>query len=83
MARRDRIRPDPFRIDEAEELIAAIREDWGAAQANYDEFRFFTGLRPSEQVALTLSDFDAERGTLRVNKARVAGVDRKRPVMAA
>ena len=34
------------------------------------------GLRPSEQIALTVSDFDATRGTLRVNKARVAGVDR-------
>lgn len=57
-------------------MIAAIREDWGEARANYDEFRFFTGLRPSEQIALTMSDFDAERGTLRVNKARVAGIDR-------
>jgi integrase len=76
MSRKERIRPDPFRISEAEHLIAAIREDWGEAQANYDEFRFFTGLRPSEQIALTVSDFDATRGTLRVNKARVAGVDR-------
>jgi len=76
MARKDRIRPDPFRIEEAEQLIAAIRQDWGEAHANYDEFRFFTGLRPSEQIALTVSDFDAARGTLRVNKARVAGVDR-------
>lgn len=76
MSRRDRIRPDPFRIGEAEQLIAAIRVDWGEAQANYDEFRFFTGLRPSEQIALTLPDFDAARCTLRVNKARVAGVDR-------
>jgi integrase len=76
MARKDRIRPDPFTIDEAETLIDAIREDWGEAQANYDEFRFFAGLRPSEQIALTVSDFDAGRGTLRVNKARVAGVDR-------
>lgn len=76
MARKDRIRPDPFRIDETEALIDAIREDWGEAQANYDEFRFCTGLRPSEQIGLTVSDFDAERGTLRVNKARVAGVDR-------
>ncbi len=76
MARKDRIRPDPFRIDEAEALIAALRKDWGEAQANYDEFRFFTGLRPSEQIALTLADFDVERRTLRVNKTRVAGVDR-------
>ena len=76
MARKDRTRPDPFRIGEAETLIEAVREDWGDAQGNYEEFRFFTGLRPSEQIALTVSDFDAVRGTLSVSKARVAGVDR-------
>ncbi len=74
MSRKERIRPDPFGIDEAEQLIVAIRADWGEAQANYDEFRFFTGLRPSEQIALRISDFDAARRTLRVTKARVAGV---------
>jgi hypothetical protein len=26
--------------------IAAIHRDWGEAQGNYDEFRFFTSLRP-------------------------------------
>ena len=32
--------------------LAAIHRDWGEAQGNYDEFRFFTGLRPSEEIAL-------------------------------
>ncbi len=49
---------------------------WGAAQGNYDEFRFFTGLRPSEEIALVLSDVDLVNGIVSVNKARVAGVDR-------
>jgi hypothetical protein len=35
----------------AETLMAALDRDWGEAQGNYDEFRFFTGLRPSEQIA--------------------------------
>jgi integrase len=52
----DRPRVDPFATHDAETLIAAIRRDWGEAQGNYDEFRFFTGLRPSEQIALVLSD---------------------------
>ncbi len=73
--KRDRV-IDPFRIDDAECLIAAIREDWGEAQANYDEFRFFTGLRPSEEIALLISDYDAINGTLRVSKACVAGKDK-------
>lgn len=71
MARKDRARPDPFRIQDAEHFIAAIHAEWGEAQGNYDEFRFFTGLRPSEQTALTVSDFDSARGTLSVTKARV------------
>lgn len=73
--KKDRPVIDPFTIQDAETLIAAIRRDWGEAQGNYDEFRFFTGLRPSEQVALVLADFDATRGTLKINKARVGGID--------
>lgn len=76
MTRKDRLRPDPFRIQDAEKLIAQIRSDWGEAQANYDEFRFFTGLRPSEQLALVVSDFDPVRSTLSITKARVNGVDK-------
>jgi integrase len=48
----------------------------GEARGNYDEFRFFTGMRPSEQIALVLSDIDLEQGAVSVNKACVAGVDR-------
>lgn len=73
--KRDRV-IDPFRIDEAERLIRAIRQDWGEAQANYDEFRFFTGLRPSEEIALLVCDYDAVNGNLRVSKARVSGIDK-------
>lgn len=74
--KRDRPIIDPFTIQDAEKLIAAIRRDWGVAQGNYDEFRFFTGLRPSEQVALKLSDFDSTHGALTINKARVGGIDK-------
>ncbi len=76
MQRKDRPRIDPFTIREAEALIAAIHRDWGEAQGNYDEFRFFTGVRPSEQIALVASDFDAARGTVTVTKACVAGHDK-------
>jgi integrase len=74
--RKDRPVIDPFTIDEAEVLITALRHDWGNAQGNYDEFRFFSGLRPSEQIALLVNDFDAARGTLDVTKARVDGQER-------
>src|SRR5258708_38862328 len=63
-------------IKKAETFIAAIHRDWGEAQGNYDEFRFFTGMRPSEQIALLVTDFDIASGTLKVTKACVAGVDK-------
>jgi hypothetical protein len=53
-----------------------IHRDWGEAQGNYDEFRFFTGLRPSEQIALVVTDFDPVQGVLSVTKARVHGIDK-------
>jgi len=70
LTKRDRPVVDPFSIQEAESLIAAIHADWGEAQGNYDEFRFFTGLRPSEQIALLVSDCDLTAGKISVTKAR-------------
>jgi integrase len=78
IGRKDRPKIDPFSIQDAEVLIAAIHEEWGEAQGNYDEFRFFTGLRPSEQIALVVSDYDAVDGVLSITKARVAGINRDR-----
>lgn len=76
--KKDRPPVDPFSIDDAEALIAAIHQDWGEAQGNYDEFRFFTGLRPSEQIALLVSDCNLERGTIAVTKVRVMARDKDR-----
>jgi integrase len=76
--KKDRPVIDPFTIQEAETLIAAIHRDWGEAQGNYDEFRFFTGLRPSEQIALLVSDCDVRQGKLSVTKARVMTRDKDR-----
>jgi integrase len=76
MGRKDRRRIDPFRIQDAEALIAALHRDWGEVQGNFHELRFFTGLRPSEAIALRVRDFDQAAGTLSITKARVYGVDR-------
>jgi hypothetical protein len=48
IGKRDRPRIDPFSIQDAELLIAALHADWDEAQGNYDEFRLFTDLRPSQ-----------------------------------
>jgi integrase len=76
LKKKDRPKIDPFCTHDAEALIAAIHREWGEAQGNYDEFRFFTGMRPSEQIALVSSDLDLVNGIVSVNKARVAGIDR-------
>jgi integrase len=78
ISKKDRPVIDPFTILEAETLIAALHRDWGEAQGNYDEFRFFTGLRPSEQIALLVSDCDIGKAKLSVTKARVMARDKDR-----
>ena len=78
ITKKDRPVVDPFTIEEAEALIAAIHRDWGEAQGNYDELRFFTGLRPSEQIALRVTDCDLVQGKISVTKARVMARDKDR-----
>jgi integrase len=62
MRRKDFPKIDPFRIQDAEALIEAIHQDWGESEGNFHEFRFFTGLRPSEEIALRVRDFDERKG---------------------
>jgi integrase len=47
-----RAEPDPFELAEVDTLLAALARRYGAELADYYEFAFFTGLRPSEQIAL-------------------------------
>ena len=78
ITKKDRPVVDPFTIGEAESLIAQLRSDWGDAIGNYDELRFFTGLRPSEQIALLVTDFDERKG--RATRHQGAGTPaRQRP----
>jgi integrase len=76
IGKKDRPPIDPFSIQDAEVLLAALHRDWGEAQGNYDELRFFTGLRPSEEIALVVTDYDAAHGVLSITKAHVLGIDK-------
>ena len=78
ITKKDRRPIDPFSIYEAEALIAAIHMEWGEAQGNYEEFRFFTGMRPSEQIELLVSDCDLAQGKVNITKARVMARDKDR-----
>lgn len=65
--------PDPLELHEVDTVLAKLPE---GHIRNYFEFAFFTGLRPSEQIALLWSDVDLGRGIVRVGKARVWGRDK-------
>ncbi len=72
-----RAKPDPFTLDEAEAIIAGVLGRWGADDADYFEFQFFAGARPSETIAATWPNFDRRSGVLRISEARVMGRDKK------
>lgn len=70
--------PRPYSVDDAELLIAGILKDWGEHEANYVEFGFFTGCRPSEIIALQWSNVDLIHGRVRIQEARVMAHDKNK-----
>jgi integrase len=76
---KDRPKIDPFSVEEAEMIIAASHRMHGEWYGNYEEFRFFTGLRQSEQFALELSDCDIKTGKIAITKVVVDGRFKNRP----
>jgi len=68
--------PDPFTLDEVELILPHIEKTYGAAWHNYFEVAFFSGMRPSEQIALTWPKVDLRRGELRIDAARVRTIDK-------
>jgi integrase len=67
---------DPFSRDEAECILKAFYEQYQGADvihAAYFEFAFFTGMRPSEMLALRWSDVDFRERYVRVSKAQSKG----------
>lgn len=67
--------PDPFTREEADRIIGWFR-DRDSPYADYFEFAFYAGMRPSEQIALLWGDCDLPTSVMTVQRARVVGVDR-------
>lgn len=68
--------PDPFTEQEAERIIQHLYQAHTGPEvvyAAYFEFQFWTGMRPSEAMALRWSDIDWAAETARVDKAQSAG----------
>jgi len=68
--------PDPFTTEEAEAIIAKLRERF-PEDADFAEFRFFTGLRTGELLGLRWSAIDVRSKTMSVTGGRVRGEDRE------
>src|SRR5450631_92128 len=65
--------PDPFELAEVEHILADLAEHTSAPIVNYFTAAFFTGIRPSELIAIRWSDVDFSRRTVRVQRAIVRG----------
>jgi integrase len=74
-AKPQRAEPDPFSREEADKIIAWFRAR-ESTYADYFEFAFYAGMRPSEQIAVLWDDCDLTANVITVRRARVVGVDR-------
>jgi integrase len=63
--------PDPFTLNEAEQILDHLGTHYPEPIRNYFELAFFAGLRTSELIALQWGDIDWQAKTLRVQRAKV------------
>ncbi|CAM2142548.1 integrase [Pararobbsia alpina] len=68
--------PDPLSHEEIEAVLAFIAREYDERWLNYFEFAFFTGLRPSEQIALRWPSVDFRSQKVRIEAARVRAIDK-------
>lgn len=71
--------PDPFTRDEMNALLSWL--DTNMTDENrlyfwYYELAFWTGMRPSEMIALKWQDVDWFNGTLYIHQSRVRGIEK-------
>jgi len=68
--------PDPFEAHERDAILAHLAKKFDEQVSNYFILAFDTGLRPSEQIALSWPDIDWNRRKAKISKARVVGEDK-------
>lgn len=77
-AKAQREPPDPFELEEVEIHLAQLDKMYGDQVSGYFEFAFFSGVRPSEEIALMWGDVDWRRSTVSVRRAKVWGEEKDR-----
>ena len=70
--------PDPFTVAEVDMIVGALLERYGPGVASYFEFKFFTGLRTSESLAVRWEHVDWPSRTIQISEAIVMGEHLKR-----
>jgi integrase len=65
--------PDPFTLEEAQAIIAGLHQHYDPQIARYFAFKFYTGCRTSESLALRWENVDWRRKTITVRDAIVLG----------
>jgi integrase len=68
--------PDPLDTEEIGLVLAHLRAHCDEQWLNYFEFAFFSGIRPSEQIALKWGNVDFRREQVRIDAARVRAIDK-------
>jgi integrase len=68
--------PDPLALDEIEAVLDHIAKKYPEPWLNYFETAFFSGMRPSEQIALKWKSMDFRSHKARIEAARVRAVDK-------
>lgn len=69
-------KPDPLEVHEIELVLAHLQKKKDDQWLNYFEFAFFSGLRPSELIALKWGKIDFLRKKAIIDTARVRAVDK-------
>jgi integrase len=68
--------PDPLDLEEVELVLDHIQQKYNPQWHNYFETAFFSGLRPSEEIALKWPNVDFRRQQARIDAARVRFIDK-------
>lgn len=65
--------PDPFNLAEVDSIVGYMRKKYGDQIADYFEFKFFSGLRTGESLAIRWSQIDFNRKQLLVEETLTLG----------
>lgn len=68
--------PMPLEIEEIEIVLLYMGNNYSSQVLNYFKFAFFTGLRPSELIALRWADIEWQKKIVRVEVAFVLGEEK-------